>query len=178
MFRRKRDPLRVSLEMLHKVRVLRDRIDVLYNRVEERRKALFERLVDLESKGEKYLAKKYAEEVSKLDKLLSRLSLVQLVLEKVDLALQYSINMRKFAELASEVNGLVKDLSKMPEFNIPDLSMVFVEFEGLVKELEDASRTGSPVSLEYSPPLDGDVKKILEEARAIVKERLTDELTA
>ncbi|WP_048078643.1 hypothetical protein [Desulfurococcus mucosus] len=177
MFKRSRDPLRKALEALYHVRLLRDRIDTLYNRISERREALFERLTDLESKGERYLAKRYAEEISKLDKLLSRLAAVQLVVEKVDLALQYAINMREFSGVASEVSSLVKDLSKLPELNIPDLNLAFAELQVSIRELSEASGPGA-LDLSYSPPGGSDVKRILEEAREVVKKRLENELTA
>ncbi|MEM0035762.1 MAG: hypothetical protein QXP97_07105 [Desulfurococcus sp.] len=177
MFRRSRDPLRKALETLYHVRLLRNKIDILYNRVSERRDVLFEKLTDLESKGEKYLAKRYAEEIAKLDKLLARLAAVQLILEKIDLALQYAINMREFSGLASEINNLVKDMSKIPELNIPDLNLVFIELQASARELSEASEANSVVDINYSIPEGSDVKRILEEAKEVMKKKLENELT-
>jgi len=178
MFRRTRDPLRKALETLYHTRSLRNRIDMLYNRISERREVLFERLTDLQARGEKYLAKRYAEEISKLDKLLSRLAAVQLVLEKIDLALQYAINMREFSGFASEINNLVKELSRVPELNIPDLNLVFIELQSSARELSEISEVGSTVNIDYTVSGDSDVKRILEEAKEIMKKRLENELTA
>ncbi|MEM4748638.1 MAG: hypothetical protein QXS26_02040, partial [Thermosphaera sp.] len=120
MFRAKpRDPLKNAIETLYKVRLLGNRLEVLVDRISERRNALFERMVDLQSRNEKYLSKKYAEEIARLDKLISRLTTIKLVVEKIDLSLQYAINMREFNDLSKELTSIVGELKRLPEANLP-----------------------------------------------------------
>lgn len=169
---RKRDPLRKSIEVLYSVRLIKDRISMLQSRVEERTKELTKRLVDLQTRGENYLAKKYAEEISKLRQLSNRLSTLLLVVDKVDLALQRAIVLREYTVISSELRDLLKDISKLPEFKLPDLSLLFAELEESVRELWDMSVVGGGEVLSYNPPSDSEVKAIMEEAKAILREKL------
>ncbi|MEM4879638.1 MAG: hypothetical protein QXU22_02095, partial [Desulfurococcaceae archaeon] len=135
MFKRRVDPLKKSVETLYYLRLMRDKITSIHDRISERRNMLYEKLVELEEKGERYLARRYAEEIVKLDKLLHRLALLRLITEKIDLALQYAIVTRDFNQLVSELKPLIRDLSKLPELNIPDIGMVFAELESSLREL-------------------------------------------
>ncbi|MEM2009753.1 MAG: hypothetical protein QXV51_02800 [Thermosphaera sp.] len=178
MFRAKpRDPLKNAIETLYKVRLLGNRLEVLVDRISERRNALFERMVDLQSRNEKYLSKKYAEEIARLDKLISRLTTIKLVVEKIDLSLQYAINMREFNDLSKELTSIVGELKSLPEANLPELNMIMMGLEESVREMSEISHIGSS---SYSGPVEAnpqDVRKILEEAREVMKKRLEVDLT-
>ncbi|MFZ8792026.1 MAG: hypothetical protein ACO2OS_07165 [Thermosphaera aggregans] len=178
MFRAKpRDPLRNAIETLYKVRLLGNRLESLVDRITERRNALFERMVELQSRNEKYLSKKYAEEIARLDKLASRLTTIRLVVEKIDLSLQYAINMREFNDLSKELTSLVSDLKRLPESNLPELNMIMMGLEESVREMAEISHGGGG---DISLNVDGsyqDVRRILEEAREVMKKKLEVDLT-
>lgn len=172
MFKRRKDPLRTAIQALYRVRVLRQKIDVLVNRLRDRREMLFQKLMEYEAKGEKYLAKAYAAEISNLDKLTARLDAVLLLLDKIDLAMQFAIHMREFNEISGEVLELVKKISSLPEISgIPELNFEMVQLESAVREL--ASTSYAPeIQLSYSAPFDSEARKVLEEAREIAKRKL------
>jgi len=178
VFRAKpRDPLRNAIETLYKVRLLGNRLESLVDRITERRNALFERMVELQSRNEKYLSKKYAEEIARLDKLASRLTIIRLVVEKIDLSLQYAINMREFNDLSKELTSLVSELKKLPESNLPELNMIMMGLEESVREMAEISHGGGGG---ISFKVDGssqDVRRILEEAREVMKKKLEVDLT-
>jgi division protein CdvB (Snf7/Vps24/ESCRT-III family) len=178
VFRAKpRDPLRNAIETLYKVRLLGNRLESLVDRITERRSALFERMVELQSRNEKYLSKKYAEEIARLDKLASRLTTIRLVVEKIDLSLQYAINMREFNDLSKELTSLVSELKKLPESNLPELNMIMMGLEESVREMAEISHGGGG-GISFN--VDGgsqDVRRILEEAREVMKKKLEVDLT-
>jgi division protein CdvB (Snf7/Vps24/ESCRT-III family) len=168
---KKRDPLRKSFEILRDVRILRDRITRIQSRLDDRAAELSKRLVDLQSRGETYLATRYAEEIANLKRLSSGLSLVLVVLDKIDLAIQHAIIRREFATLASELSTLLRDLSKLPETRIPELSVVYADLETGVRELMELS-SSEALSITYNPPTGSEVRAILEEAKTALRERL------
>jgi division protein CdvB (Snf7/Vps24/ESCRT-III family) len=170
---RRGDPMRKAVETLYLIRVTRDKLSRMASRIEERKAELTRRMVDLEAKGEKYLAKKYAEEIARLHELLKRLSALQLVIEKMDLAVQHAIVMRDLTTLSLELTALMKDVSKLPEARIPDLAVMFSELEATARELSEVAFSGATLS--YSPPSSSEVSKILEEAREVLKKSLMPE---
>jgi len=165
------DPLKKAFETLYTVRLFRDRVSRLYNRLDERRSELKARMLLLESKGESYLAKRYAEETVKLEGLLKNLATIQLVLDKVDIALQHSIVMREFNTLVLELKPLIEELSKLPIIrNIPEMGLLLADLEESVRELADLQT--SPPNITYSVPTTSEVKAVLEEAREALKKKL------
>lgn len=176
MFRKNRDALRLSLELLAKVKAFRHRADLLYNRLLDRRQALMDRLVQLESRGEKYLSKIYANEIANLDKLISHMSLLIFVLEKVETSIQYAITLRDFRSLTSELSEVMGDIAKMPEIKaVPDLNLYLIDIESLLREMSNAeapSFMATPVETSGS-----DAKKILEEAREVLRKKIETELS-
>ncbi|WP_440059760.1 hypothetical protein ACSU1N_00955 [Thermogladius sp. 4427co] len=174
VLRKKVDPLKSALTALYNVRASIQRLDSLIDRINSRRSKLMDMAVELQARGETFLAKKYAEEIAKLDRMRSRLEILKLVLEKVSLSIDLAITMRDFKLLADEVGDIVRDIKKIPESKIPDLSIYFAELETSIREL-------SSVELETGPPLNydtsetPDVRKVLEEARTLLKTKLENE---
>ncbi|MEM0004095.1 MAG: hypothetical protein QXE10_07230 [Desulfurococcaceae archaeon] len=170
MFKRKKDPLRKGFELLRDVRILKDRVSKIQSRIDERAEELSKKLVDLQMKGEKYLAARYAEEIARLKDLSQRFSLIMFILDKVDLAIQHSIMRNEFQVLAEELKDLVKEVVKLPEARIPDVSVLFADLEASVRELSEVSM--SEYSLSYNPPSNSEVKAILEEAKEVLRKKL------
>jgi len=171
LLKRKKDPLRKTFEILYSVRLLKDRVSRIQSRLDDRASELSERLVQLQMHGDKYLASRYAEEVANLRKLSSRLSMLMYVLDKVDLAVQHAIVRREFSSLASELSGLIKDVGKLPESRIPDLGILFADLEASVRELTDIVSYDLP-GPSYNPPANSEVSRIIEEAKATLREKL------
>jgi division protein CdvB (Snf7/Vps24/ESCRT-III family) len=170
LFKRRKDPLRKGFELLRDVRILKDRVSKIQSRIDERAEELSKKLVDLQMKGEKYLAARYAEEIARLKDLSQRFSLIMFILDKVDLAIQHSIMRNEFQVLAEELKDLVKEVVKLPEARIPDVSVLFADLEASVRELSEVSM--SEYSLTYNPPSNSEVKAILEEAKEVLRKKL------
>ncbi|MEM4977142.1 MAG: hypothetical protein QXT64_07455, partial [Desulfurococcaceae archaeon] len=108
----------------------------------------------------------------RLNELLKRLATMQLVLEKIDLAIQHAVVMRDLANLSAELNQLLKDLSRLPETRIPDISVMFAELEESVRELSElVSSRSLDTSYSYTPS-SSEVVKILEEAKELLRKNL------
>ncbi|MEZ0393844.1 MAG: hypothetical protein ABWK00_02180 [Desulfurococcaceae archaeon] len=172
MFRRRKvDPLRTALVALYNVRASMQRLDELIDRVESRRNKLMDMVVELQARGETYLAKKYASEVAKLDGIRSRLSTLRLVLEKVSLALDMAISMKEFREAAKMIAEIASELRKLPEANVPDIGVYLAEFDAAIRELASSEYTVPDVDYRGGA-LDEGAAKVLEEARAILRAKL------
>jgi len=170
VFKRK-EPLRRAFEALYTTRLFRDRVSRLYNRLEERRNELKNRMVMFELRGETYLAKRYAEEIAKLDSLLKNLAAIQLVLEKIDTALQHAIVVREFSTLVEELKPILQELSELPLIrSIPDMGLLLADLEESVRELAELQT--APPSLTTSSPSTSEIKTILEEAREVLRKKL------
>jgi len=170
LFKRK-EPLRKAFEALYTVRVFRDRVKRLYSRLDERKNELKNRMAMLELRGETYLAKRYAEEIVKLEGLLRSLSSIQLVLEKVDTALQHAIVVKEFSALVEELKPILQDLSQQSVIkSIPEMGLLLADLEESVRELADLQM--SPPSVEAGVQSNSEIKAVLEEAKEILRKKL------
>jgi len=173
---KEREVLRKALYALQSVKYSIRRLEVLMDTITTRRTKLLNIAAQLEARGETYLAKRYASEVAKLDALYSRLASIKLVLEKIASVIEYAITMNSFRGLVGGITDLVKDLKKLPEASIPDIGLMLADIEHAVRELEDAQMAPAD-TMDISMPLEPDVERILEEARAILKSKLESELS-
>lgn len=172
---KKRDPLRKGFEVLYTVRLLKSRINRVQNKISERINELSKRMLDLEAKNEKYLAKRYAEEIAKLKGLSRRIDVLHYVVDKVDLAVQHAIVLKEFQVLSKELGILLKDITKLPETRIPDVSILFADLDEMIRELSDITGVTSTDALTYTNPSSSEVKTILSEAREMLRRSLEPE---
>lgn len=175
--RRKIDPLRETLYAIYHTKQGISRIEVLMDKISSRRERLLEIAAKLETRGESFLAKKYAAEIAKLDRIYNRLADLRLVLEKVNMSLEYALTLKNFREIASEINGLISELKKLPETTIPEIGLVLTNLEYSIKNLENIDY-GIPDATDISVATDSDVNRIIEEAREIVKKKLEPEIVS
>jgi division protein CdvB (Snf7/Vps24/ESCRT-III family) len=169
--KKKRDPFKDAVYALYSAKQARSRIELLMDKISSRRRRLLEMAAELELRGQKYLAKRYAQEIAKLDGIYSRLGSLNLILEKISVSLEYSITLRNFKSIAHEVLALTGQIRKLPESTIPDLSMSLANLEYSLRSIEDTG--GDIVDMgNYEPATSSDVEKILAEAREILKRRL------
>lgn len=171
LFKRK-TPLRKGYEVLVSLRVFRDRVNRIQGRIEERISELSKRLIDLQSRGDTYLARRYAEEIARLKNLAERLSALATILDKVDFAVQRAIMMDEFRELSTELLELLRDMSKLPEIRLPEVSVLFADLEHGVRELVEVTRSSYIDPVKYDIHTDSDVKAVLEEAKDILRKKL------
>ena len=177
IFKRKKvDPIRETVYAIYNVKQGINRLDVLMDRIMSRRRRLLDIAAQLEARGESFLARKYASEIAKLDKIYSRLADLKLVLEKLAIGLEYTLSVRKFHETARDISALLNELKKLPETTIPEIGLIITNLEHSIKNLEESNYT-IPDAPDLTYSSDHEVSKIIEEAREIVKKRLETELT-
>lgn len=170
VFKRK-EPLRKAFEALYTTRLFRDRVSRLYSRLEERKSELKNRMTALELRGEVYLAKRYAEEIAKLESLLKNLANIQLVLEKIDTALQHAIVAREFTTLVEGLKPILRELSELPVIrSVPDMGLLLADLEESVRELAELQL--SPPSFTVNQPGTSEIRGILEEAYEALRKKL------
>ncbi|MEM4481811.1 MAG: hypothetical protein QXK88_03045 [Desulfurococcaceae archaeon] len=169
---RKKDPLRKGFELLYTTRLLKTRVSRVQSRLNDRIGELSKRMLDLEARGEGYLAKRYAEEIAKLKELSRRMDTLLLVVDKVDLAIQHALVLKEFNSLSRELAVLLKDVTKLPESHMPDVGILFADLEESVRELSSLTGTWSTGTLNHAHPSDTEVKAILAEAREILRKNL------
>ncbi len=176
--RRKVNPYRETLYAIYNVKQGINRIETLMDRISSRRRRMLEMTAQLEVKGETFLAKRYASEIAKLDKIYARLADLKLVLEKIVLSLEYALTIHNFRGIAREVLKITNELKKLPEATIPDIGLLFANLESTLRNLEDSTYTLPDIgsSMNMDTILDGDSERVLTEAREILKKKLESEL--
>lgn len=171
IFRRRKDsPYKQLIASMYKLKNALNRIEMFIDRIDSRRKKMFEIVTELEMKGQHELAKRYSIEITKLDAIKSRLYALHLVLEKVYLSLEYALTLRNFSGIAREVLGITDKIKKLPESTIPDINMALIDLEYSLRSIEGGESMVDAV--EYTPASNSEVEKILEEARMVIRERL------
>jgi len=173
--RRKINPYKETLYAIYHAKNGISRIEALIDRINARRRKMLEIAAQLEMRGETFLAKRYAAEIAKLDKISSRLADLKLVLEKVVLSLEYAMTIHNFRGIASQVLSITKELKKLPESTIPDLGLVFANLEVSLRNLEDLDYNIPDIEFN-APTTDVDAERVLYEAREIVRKKLETEL--
>ncbi len=177
IFKKKKvDPIRETVYAIYNVRQGINRLEVLMDRIMTRRKRMLDVAAQLEARGETFLAKKYASEIAKLDKIYNRLADLKLVLEKIAISLEYALSLKKFQETARDISNLLSELKKLPETTIPEIGLVIANLEHSIKKLEEINYT-FPEAPDLTYSSDHEVGKIIEEAREILKKKLETELT-
>ena len=174
--RKKKDPFKETVYAIYNARQASMRIEMLMDRIRSRRRRLLEMVAELDMRGQKYLAKRYAQEIAKLDKMYARLSNLHLVMEKISASLEYALTMRNFSVIARDVLGLTEDIKKLPESTIPDIGLSLTQLEYSLRSIADQASISMDV-VDYEPASSSEVEKILEEARLIVNRKLVPDIS-
>ncbi len=174
--RKKKDPFKETVYAIYNARQASMRIEMLMDRIRSRRRRLLEMAAELDMRGQKYLAKRYAQEIAKLDKMYARLSNLHLVMEKISASLEYALTMRNFSVIARDVLGLTEDIKKLPESTIPDIGLSLTQLEYSLRSIADQASISMDV-VDYEPASSSEVEKILEEARLIVNRKLVPDIS-
>lgn len=174
IFKKKIDPIKETIRAKYSVQQGIRRLEVLMDKIMTRRRKMLDIAAQLEARGETFLAKKYAAEIAKLDKIHNRLANYKLVLEKIDISLEYTLIVKKFHATAHAISELLSELKKLPETTIPEIGLMLAELEHSIKNLEETENVIPDFSnldyLDYASS--HEIDKIIEEARAILKEKL------
>ncbi|MCD6488260.1 MAG: hypothetical protein J7K21_03445 [Desulfurococcales archaeon] len=173
--RRKTDPTKALLRALVATRTAIAKLDAIESRIESRREHLLQMALKLDNMGNAFLAKKYIEEAERLKHIGGRISYIKLVMEKLGLSLELSLELKNFNKSLLGIIEVIDILKKLPESTIPEFGITIHELEVNIREALSNINVGPAIG--YSPTISSvDAEKILEEARAIAKQKLLGEL--
>lgn len=175
----KREPIKYRLLMAnYRIKALASRIDVQLERLKERDRALFERVVDAIIAKDNARATMLANEIAEIRKAAKQLAMVQVALEQISMRIETVVLLGDtFASLAP-VLGVVRELRGMVRGLMPEFSYEMLELEESLREvvLETGEGLAAPYTeATYASP---EARKILEEARIVAEQRIKESFPA
>lgn len=170
----KEKPLRYRMAMAsYKIRAMVSRIEVFIERMKERDRVLFERVVDALLVKDTARATMYANEVAELRKVVKQLLTVQIALEQVVLRLETVQEIGDVMVALGPVVGIVRELRSALRGLLPEIGVELAEVEDMLKEtvLEAGEMLGGGgYDLIASP----DARKILQEAQVVAEQKMKE----
>ena len=158
---------------IYKIRSMISKLDVFIERLKERDRMLFERVVEALTVKDETRAKMYAGEVAQIRKIIKQLTITQVALEQISLRLE---TIHVFGDVIAglvPVIGVVKELKGILKGILPEMSLELAEVEEVLRDLviEVGEVTGVSVGDLYASP---EARKILEEAKVIAEQRMKE----
>ena len=167
-------PLRYRLIMAHyKLKTTISRLEVYISRLQERDRALFEKVVEAQINKDNARASMYANEIAEIRKITKQLLTTQIALEQVELRLETVSELGDVFTSLIPVLGVIRELRQAIKGVMPELSVELGELEDGLQEvvIEAGEFTGSSVDYTVTSP---EARKILEEASAIAEQRMKE----
>lgn len=128
----RREPIKHRLVMAYyKIRSLINRLEVTIDKLRDRDRTLFERLVDFIIQGDQTRALAYANEIAEVRKFVQQVAFVQAALEHVALKLETVIVVGDVVSGLVPIMAVIKELKPivkgiMPEVSIELLSLIHI----------------------------------------------------
>ena len=169
-----KEPLKYKLALAqYKLRSTISRLEVFINRLQERDKLLFERVIDAYMAKDHARATMYANEVAEIRKLVKMLLRTQVALEQVSLRLETIREIGEVVVSLGPILGVVHELRRVVKGLMPEVSIELAEVEEILQSvvIEAGELTGTGVGFVPTSP---DAKKILEEAAIIAEQRMKE----
>ncbi len=177
MFTREK-PLRFRLAMAHyKINSMARRLEVYLERLKQRDKVLFEKVVDAIISKDMTRAAMYANEVAELRKVAKSLFMVQVALEHIMLRLE---SIREIGDIAVELGpvvAVVKEVRSAIRSVLPELGIELGEVQDILQEtlMEAGELVGvGGMTIPTSP----EARKILEEAKVVAEQKMKESFPA
>lgn len=175
----KKEPIKYKLLMSnYRIRALASRIEVQLERLKERDRMLFERVVEAIIAKDNTRATMLANEIAEIRKAAKQLAMVQVALEQISMRIETVVLLGDtFASLAP-VLGVVRDLRGLVRGLMPEFSYEMLELEESLREviLETGEGLSAPYTeAAYASP---EARKILEEARIVAEQRIKENFPA
>ncbi|MCI4438210.1 MAG: hypothetical protein JHC33_15495 [Ignisphaera sp.] len=171
---KKKEPIKQKLVMAdYRIRAMVSRLEVFIERLRERDRALFERVVDALTQGDEVRASMYANEIAEIRKLVKQLTITQVALEQVALRLDTVLTMGDIMGGLVPVLGVIKELKNVIKGIMPEISLELSEVEESLRDvvISAGEALGTPTGEIYTTP---EARKILEEAKVIAEQRMKE----
>uniref|UniRef100_A0A7C2V9T4 Snf7 family protein n=1 Tax=Ignisphaera aggregans TaxID=334771 RepID=A0A7C2V9T4_9CREN len=173
VFKRK-EPLKQKLVMSnYKIRTLVSRLEVFIERLRDRDRTLFERVVDALMQGDETRAAMYANEIAEIRKLVKQLTVTQVALEQVALRIDTVLVTGDVLTGLIPVAGVIKELRGVLRGLMPEMSLELQEIEEGLRDvvISTGEVLGAPVGDIYASP---EARRILEEARIVAEQKMKE----
>jgi len=171
----KKEPIKHRLVVAnYKIRAMVSRLEVFIERLRERDRMLFERVVDALTQGDETRAIMYANEIAEIRKLVKQLTVTQVALEQVALRIETVLTMGDVMSGLAPVVGVIKELRTMLKGIMPEISLELSDVEEGLRDvvLTTGEALGMPVGADiFASP---EARKILEEARIVAEQRMKE----
>ncbi|MCC6022572.1 MAG: Snf7 family protein [Sulfolobales archaeon] len=167
-------PLRYRMAMAsYKIRSMVSRIEVFIERMKERDRILFERVVDALMVKDTARATMYANEVAELRKVVKQLLTVQIALEQITLRLETVQEIGDVMVALGPVLGIVKELRSTLRGLLPEIGIELAEVEDMLRDtvLEAGEVLGGGG---YDVIASPEARKILQEAQVIAEQKMKE----
>jgi len=171
---KKKEPIKQKIVMAdYKIRAMVSRLDVFIERLRERDRTLFERVVDALTQGDEVRATMYANEIAEIRKMVKQLTITQVALEQVALRLDTVLTMGDIMSGLIPVVGVVKELRQIIKGIMPEMSLELSEIEEGLRDvvISAGEALGMPTGDIYASP---EARKILEEAKIVAEQRMKE----
>ncbi|OYT54670.1 MAG: hypothetical protein B6U76_07220 [Desulfurococcales archaeon ex4484_217_2] len=167
-------PMRYKLAMaLYKVKIQVNRLEHLFNKLQERDKMLFEKVVSAQMMKDNARAAIYANEVAEVRKIAKTVLRAQLALEQVALRLETVRELGDVLVTMAPIVEVIKDIKQHLKGIVPEIAFELDEIDSTLHSivLEAGEFTGTSID---STIVSGEAKKILEEASIIAEQRMKE----
>lgn len=171
----KREPIKYKLLMAnYKIKGLVSRIGIQLERMKERDRVLFERVVDALISKDTTRATMLANEIAEIRKAVKQLTVVQIALEQISMRIETVVLMGEaFVQLAPVI-GVVRELRGLVRGIMPEFSYEMIELEENLREVVTESGEGLSVGFTEATYSSPEARKILEEARIVAEQRMKE----
>ncbi len=171
---KKKEPIKQKLVLAnYKIRAMVSRLEVFIERLRERDRALFEKVVDALTQGDETRAIMYANEIAEIRKLVKQLTVTQVALEQVALRIETVLTVGDVMSGLSPVLGVIKELRTMLRGIMPEISLELSEVEEGLRDV--VISTGEALGITTTDVVTSpEAKKILEEAKIVAEQRMKE----
>jgi division protein CdvB (Snf7/Vps24/ESCRT-III family) len=158
----------------YKIKNLASKIGVQLERMKERDRVLFERVVDALISKDTTRATMLANEIAEIRKAVKQLTIVQIALEQISMRIETVVLMGEaFVQLAPVI-GVVKELRGLVRGIMPEFSYEMIELEESLREVVTETGEGLGVGITEATYSSPEARKILEEARIVAEQRMKE----
>ena len=167
-------PMRHRIAMaLYKIKTQVNKLEYMINKLQERDKMLFDKVVSAQMVKDTARATIYANEIAEIRKIAKTMLRAQLALEQVSLRLETIQELGDVLVAMAPVIEVIKDIKKQLMGVVPEIALELSEIDEELRKvvIEAGEFTGVSTEIALSSP---EAKKILEEAAAVAEMKMKE----
>jgi len=171
---RGREPLKYKLiNVSYKLKSLESRLDLYINKMQDRDRVLFEKVVEAQINKDEMRAAMYAGEVAEIRKIVKQLIATRIALEHVQLRIETAVIAGEVGTSLAPVVSVVSELKNVMKSVMPTLSIELREIEDILEETMLGMGNVVESHLSYQVASE-EARKILKEAAVVAEQRMKE----